>query len=379
MAVERNNSAHDFETMLSLHLQRRRGRGSVCENFDPERANGFVEGILSSAEASRYEEHLSLCSTCRQAVTELKRMALSTEPSGQFRPVSPEVSSSGWFITFVDSLRAAPLRWGVAAAGACAVVLAIMTFKATDRPLYSVASPEPAGVVSMASPAATPRSENLDEQIARAVRPAQSQSGQSKEAEASPTADGTARLAVPGQAELPKRLNEQQQFALAITALPPTSPPGLSTKVDAIAPAAAPNVSALRMRSDSASGESDQSALEKGEQAVDRKRASKAASDFMPQPDALMKKLAKPTPTPNVEDENFRPMIRKVRDKTFRFENGKWIDQEFFKLGYLYKRVNLERHSPEYEKLITETPELKVFFELGPVKVVWQLAVYDVK
>ncbi len=175
MAVERNNSAHDFETMLSLYLQRRRGRGAICENFDSERANGFVEGILASAEASRYEEHLSMCSTCRQAVTELKRMALSAEPSGQRRPVSPEVTSAGWFSTFVDSLRAAPLRWGVAAAGACAIVLAIMTFKSTNRPLYTVASPEPAGVVSMASPAATPRSENPDEQIARAVRPTQSE------------------------------------------------------------------------------------------------------------------------------------------------------------------------------------------------------------
>ena len=135
MAVERNNSAYDFETMLSLHLERRRGLGAVCEHFDPERANGFVEGILASAEASRYEEHLSTCSTCRQAVTELKRMALSTGPSGQFRPVSPEVTSAGWFSTFVDSLRAAPLRWGVAAAGACAIVLTILTFKSTNRRL----------------------------------------------------------------------------------------------------------------------------------------------------------------------------------------------------------------------------------------------------
>ncbi len=92
----------------------------------------------------------------------------------------------------------------------------------------------------------------------------------------------------------------------------------------------------------------------------------------------LLKKLAKPTPTPNVEDENFRVMTRKVRDKTFRFENGKWIDQEF-KPEYLCSRQRLERGSAEYEKLITDKPELKVFFELGPVIVVWQLVVYEVK
>jgi hypothetical protein len=377
MAVERNNSAHDFETMLSLHLQRRQGRGAICENFDPERANAFVEGILASAEASRYEEHLSLCSTCRQAVTDLKRMALSTEPIGQVRPVSPEITTTGWFTNFVDSLRAAPLRWGVAAAGACAVVLAIMTFNATERPLR-IASPEPAGTVSMASPAATPREESLNQQISRAVKSTQAESSpQAKKTESALALDSTARPAVPNQLELPKRQNEQQLMLVA-GALPPTSPPALSSNVDAVAPASEPTAGALRYRSVSSRTESEQSAPVKGDQAVDRKSASKAAADFMPQPDALMKKLAKPTPTPNVEDENFRAMTRKVRDKTFRFENGKWIDQEF-KREYLYQRKRFERGSPDYEKLITDMPELKVFFDLGPVLVVWQFVVYEVK
>ncbi len=93
------------------------------------------------------------------------------------------------------------------------------------------------------------------------------------------------------------------------------------------------------MRSDQRAVAFERDASDKAEQGADRARASKAAADFLPQPDALMKKLAKPTPTPNIEDENFRPMTRKVRDKTFRYERGKWIDQEF------KVRVSLSAHS----------------------------------
>ncbi len=156
MAVERNNSAHDFETMLSLHLQRRGGRRVSCEGFDPDRASAFVEGVLASVEASRYEEHLSGCGTCRQAVIDLKRMSLSAEPERLPHLVTPEVAKVGWFKALADSFRVAPFRWATAAAGACAVVLAITSFISRQQSLNSMTEREAAGVVSMASPAAAP-------------------------------------------------------------------------------------------------------------------------------------------------------------------------------------------------------------------------------
>lgn len=78
------------------------------------------------------------------------------------------------------------------------------------------------------------------------------------------------------------------------------------------------------------------------------------------------------------DDETVKAMTRKVRDKTFRFENGKWIDLEF-KPEYLPPRTRLTRNSAEYERLLSEQPDLKPFFDLGRVIVVWQGKVYEIR
>ncbi|MEP7272713.1 MAG: carboxypeptidase regulatory-like domain-containing protein [Acidobacteriota bacterium] len=117
--------------------------------------------------------------------------------------------------------------------------------------------------------------------------------------------------------------------------------------------------------------------------------ASSAANEgnSRPVPDAAARRLApqeakaaKPQPTPNRsnEDENFHALLRKVRDKTFRFDRGVWVDQEYKPENRL-PRVRLNRETPEFEKIISEIPSLVPFFDLGKVIVVWQGRVYEVR
>jgi hypothetical protein len=87
-----------------------------------------------------------------------------------------------------------------------------------------------------------------------------------------------------------------------------------------------------------------------------------------------------PTPTPakSTEDENFHALTRKVRDKTFRFDRGIWIDQDY-KPENALPRARLTRGSPEFDRILSDIPALAPFFDLGQVIVVWQNKVYEVR
>ena len=97
--------------------------------------------------------------------------------------------------------------------------------------------------------------------------------------------------------------------------------------------------------------------------------------DFLPR---SFLKGPTPTPTPNIADEDIRALTRKIHDKTFRFDRGRWVDQQF-KPGLLYIRVRIDRGSEQYKKILSDIPALQPFFDLGPVIVVWELKVYEVR
>ncbi|MNC98499.1 hypothetical protein D3C83_164770 [compost metagenome] len=67
-----------------------------------------------------------------------------------------------------------------------------------------------------------------------------------------------------------------------------------------------------------------------------------------------------------------------MRDKTFRYDNGRWIDADF-KPEFLPPRTRLDRNGTDFERVLAEHPELKPFFDLGRVIVVWKGKVYEVR
>jgi hypothetical protein len=82
------------------------------------------------------------------------------------------------------------------------------------------------------------------------------------------------------------------------------------------------------------------------------------------------------------DDETVSSLVRKVRDKTFIYQKrsggGVWVDQAY-KPELMYWRVTqIARGGKEYERLLAEEPQLKEFFSLGKIIIVWGDKVYRV-
>jgi anti-sigma factor RsiW len=78
------------------------------------------------------------------------------------------------------------------------------------------------------------------------------------------------------------------------------------------------------------------------------------------------------------DDETISPLTIKVRDKKFSFQRGIWIDQAY-KPEIMYWRVSrIVQGSKEYEQILAEEPQLKEFFSLGKIIIVWRDKVYRV-
>jgi hypothetical protein len=72
------------------------------------------------------------------------------------------------------------------------------------------------------------------------------------------------------------------------------------------------------------------------------------------------------------------PRGRSVAGKTFRQENGLWIDEEY-KASSNLPVVRLTPDSENYQQTLKDHPGLKPYFELKSVWVVWQGKVYRVE
>ncbi len=69
------------------------------------------------------------------------------------------------------------------------------------------------------------------------------------------------------------------------------------------------------------------------------------------------------------EDNETPPSVKKIGSKTFRLQNGVWIDSNHTPE---LKVIKIKPGSPAYQKLIKELPELKRYLEIGKyVIVVW--------
>src|SRR5215216_3825415 len=67
-----------IDNLLRAHAARAAGGPPpLCREFDPDLANAFIERSLTASERGRYEQHLSLCASCRKSVVALARMAAS--------------------------------------------------------------------------------------------------------------------------------------------------------------------------------------------------------------------------------------------------------------------------------------------------------------
>jgi len=71
------------------------------------------------------------------------------------------------------------------------------------------------------------------------------------------------------------------------------------------------------------------------------------------------------------------PLVIKINDKTFHREKGVLIDQEYKPEMEKWARW-LRPDSKEYKEILEKDPSLTVFFERGPILIVWKNGIYKV-
>lgn len=424
MARERDNAAQEFETMLRRHLAQGAGRTASCGGFDAERASAYIENALSDASRLRYETHLADCASCRRAVIELRRLMPEVEIIGATAPAPNRLAE--WWDSVRQGFAAAPWRWGtLTAAGAFAMVLAFVIIPRQSDPIDRgesiIALATPGAVADTTADAATAFASTSDANAAsdtasNTTQPqtagasvsarlpaspiAARDSGRTSESTRSGAAAGsqaaTVAAAADNQAAGPGRAGSlpggtvaevqpapQSVRPATVTMMTPASPPAPDAPKNETARA---SDSAAENRAEEKGGaEEAAKAEQKAEQKNDAREDARnqparrsGASAFVPR-----RRAGNTTPAPGAasspgDDETVRPLTRKVRDKTFRYENGRWVDAEF-KPEFLPPRTRLDRDTADFERVLTEHPELKPFFDLGRVIVVWQGKVYEVR
>lgn len=399
MAWERDNAAEEFETMLRRHLMRSAGRSASCEGFDAERASAYVEEALSSAVRLGYEDHLAGCASCRRGIIELRRLMPEAEIVAA--PVRTPGRIAEWWEGVRQGIAAAPWRWGTAAAaGAFAVLLAVVMIpgrRETAVPSGSIA------MLSTPAPDATPGDTIVSGATAPApqqtagrtdlVRPVTTgQTGQTGQTAARQPVRERSGASLPVPPVMPMAVAVNGQSSIAGRNANPPGAAAAAAQAPMIAAAPAPPPAPAASGAGASKAEAEKAA---GETVAENKPEAKseARSDSRNQParDAgtsafvprrqprNSRRQSPPAPAAAAgDDETVQALTRKVRDKTFRYDNGRWIDAEF-KPEFLPPRTRLDRNGADFERVLTENPELKPFFDLGRVIVVWKGKVYEVR
>ncbi|HEY6403250.1 MAG TPA: hypothetical protein VI479_17650 [Blastocatellia bacterium] len=78
------------------------------------------------------------------------------------------------------------------------------------------------------------------------------------------------------------------------------------------------------------------------------------------------------------DDELLKAMPWRFRDKSFVLVKGMWIDQEYRSEMREWRCSTLTRNSEEYKQALAKEPQLKSFFDKGPILIVWKNRIYIV-
>jgi Putative zinc-finger len=80
----------------------------------------------------------------------------------------------------------------------------------------------------------------------------------------------------------------------------------------------------------------------------------------------------------NIDLNKSKSLIKRLRGKTFRHVRGVWIDDQYDAEMSAWRLTWLRRGSEAYNRVLAEEPQLKEFFDFGPIIIVWQDKIYRV-
>ncbi|HXG91272.1 MAG TPA: zf-HC2 domain-containing protein [Blastocatellia bacterium] len=114
--------------LLRANRSRLEGPAEVCKEFDPDKANAYIERALAPSDRARYEAHLAACAPCRKSAVALARMAEADAVATTIES-KPRAVESGWGAAVRRTLGALTVpQWAMAAAAVIIIAISIPLF-----------------------------------------------------------------------------------------------------------------------------------------------------------------------------------------------------------------------------------------------------------
>lgn len=402
MASKEHNLEPEFEALLKAHIKQR-ATTAVCHQFDLDEATAYLEHALNKTALTAFEAHLVSCAVCRRHLIELSHLMppqpVAAEPL-VFAPSFKERFSecvSGWRLGAFA---------GIGAIAATVLLIAVFVTRSSleTTSLIATRQPEekadalPASAVSPAAnqasktiPSASPApgAPMMDKEAAAKANPSATPTSPPALSENSPAVvppppppSPPASLPAASKVEFERKENSPpvvagQSQIQNLRGQTPAGPEVNQSQVDRALDRARKDNEPLQKSADAmavapapAKPAPKAEAEKQSERVVEKRRAE---MDEAVEPKKSKERMAKPVSTAAASGSRGRV----VSGKTFRQENGVWID-EAYDLKQGLPIVRLTRDSEEYKQALKETPALKPYFDLKPVLVVWQGTVYRV-
>lgn len=401
MDINGNNLEPEFEALLKSQVQGAT-RGAACHQFDPDTANAYLEQSLSQRALTTYEEHLADCVSCRRHIIELSRLMPSQ--SSAAKPVLARTLFKDRLSEWFSGWRLGALA-GLGAVATTVLLIAVVVNRSSSdsaSPMVATKQSE-AQATPLSEPSAasiqaeeSKRASKVVPSVSPATKaPLMDSQGSAKTVPAAPlaptTVDGASRVAPPPPPAPTPAPSKAEAERKEVTAAAGTS-------------GAENQVQNLRLQKPSGPEVNQRQA----ERALERARKDNELA--APSADSAAPASAKPVPKApekpsekavekrsremeedsNKQQTKARAMklpsvvmapaarTRVVSSKTFRQENGRWVD-EAYDAGKGLPVVRLTRDSEDYKQTLKAIPGLKPYFDLKSVIVVWQGKVYQVE
>ncbi|HEY7913190.1 MAG TPA: zf-HC2 domain-containing protein [Blastocatellia bacterium] len=419
-----------IDNLLRTRRGEQPGPHQVCQEFDPDLANTYIERAMAPAESVRFERHLSVCTPCRRGVAALARLALAEETPASF--AAPATLGRPRLASLFGQMRAP--QWAMAAAVVLLVAIAVPVLLSwggaqTDLARNSVdetnsAAGRAAQSTTAAAPPATLQPESASAPGLTAVPGEQNLSADRSQTRQQ--AGGTVELdrelqtAEPAQTqeaagEKPAKTDtmEQRQQETQAAPIPVTNPvsrqadtqtqSGLQSQT--VVPqqqAAEPPLPQINREQaarlpetskDSAQVTTLRPGRADGDGRVGKEETIRSNSGFTPPSEAESKRKARgalaeqpgalPIADPSRAERSAvkRPEERKVNGKTFWLRDGVWTDKNY-KPAKKRVVVQFVRDSEAYSQLLAKYPELNSYLQGLPgearVIVVYKDVVYRI-
>jgi hypothetical protein len=374
-----------IDDLLRAFVSRPSNPHQKCTDFDPDRANAYIERSLTGASRFHYEEHLSECAACRKNVVALVRLA------------EAEILASGAPAREVPRftlLSGAKQMFGALSQPQWAMVAAAVIVAAISVPLLltrsesrqaSLAVSEPSanepdrGAGAPANPVANPTSGEVAPSLVSASKPREKSDDKNEVlARTAPAAPNSsdAPAGVGGFADVSKKLEvadaaqpvDEQRKSEGKVAQAPTqggaAPGSQVTKNDSDqGRQQQPEKDSTQQPGESKAARADQESNQKEKTARAEEAAAPPASTSEVARGAMKRSPAKLSlRDSNAGTEAVRAEQREFKGKKFSFRDGAWTDKDFDPNKDL-PVVTIIRDSNTYKELISKRAGLRSIME----------------